>query len=216
MAMLLSEARTIVADHLDDASNDRWSSSQLDNGLKYGLASCINEYIAGGGDRLDKVLATSTDANGVVDLSSVDPQKIKALAMVVGTRFYPIVECEYEERALNDGQIRSVQIRYVPSFVLPTGASTAIVSISGTAAKTFDSLEQWICARAALYCSVKDAEDRPELRRIEQEIRDTVLSYPTIPKTLAFPERPHWYSNWFNWSWKADEQKLQLSRKGFF
>lgn len=216
MAILLSEARTIVADHLDDSANDRWSTSQIDTGLKYALASCTNEYIAGGGDRLDKVLVTDTTSAGIVDMSSLNPQKIQNLALVSGTRFFPISEVDYEERGLNDGSIKSVQIRYVPNFTLPTSASDAIISISGTAQKTFDALDHWICARAALFCSIKDAEARNELRTVEKEMQNAVMLYPHIPKSLAMPDRPHWWSNYYKWAWKADEQKVQLARSGWF
>lgn len=215
MGYTLAEARSIVADHLDDSANDRWSPSQLDFGLKYALDACIGEYLAAGGDRLNEILVTST-ANGAVSLSSLDPKLISSLTMLVGNRYFPISEVAHPERVLQDSGVHSVEISYVRSFVLPTTTSHPLVGNGASAAKSFGTLENWICARAALFCSVKDAEGRPELKALEQEMKDAVLLTPSIPKCLAFPDKPSHYSNWFVWSYKPDTQVIQLGRKGWF
>lgn len=216
MALTLAEARTIVADHLDDASNDRWTTAQLDIGLKFALGACTDDYAANGGDRLQKVLSTTSDTSGLIDLSSVDPKKILGVALTIGNRFFPVSECTYEERGLNDSSARSFTVRYMPTFTLPTNTGHPIVGSAATAAKTFDSFDNWICSRAALFCSIKDADARQELRVLEQELRRTVMEYPKIPRATAFPDRPHWYSNWFVWAYKPDDQKIQMARRGWF
>ncbi len=216
MGYTLAEARSIVADHLDDAANDRWSASQLDYGLKYALDACISEYLAAGGDRLNEILSTTSTVNGTVSLSSYDPKKVSNVTLVIGNVFFPIQEVDYHERVLNDQSAKTVEISYVRTFVLPTTTSHPLVGNGATAAKSFGALENWICARAALFCSVKDAESRPELRTLEQEMKDAVMLNPSIPKSLAFPDKPHAYSNWFAWAYKPDTQTIQIGRKGWF
>ncbi len=216
MGLTLAEARDVVEDFLDDASNVRWSTSQVDVALKYALSMCLNDYISAGGDRFDEVLSTTSTTSGTVDLSSYDPVKIQGMTMTVGTRQFPITEIAYEERGLEDSVARSVVLRFVRSYVLPTTTSHALVGNGATAAKSWFAFDHWICIKAALYCSIKDADPRPELAALEKEARENVVFTTSIPKSLAFPQRPHWYSTWIGFSWKADSQKIVLSRRGGF
>lgn len=215
MGYTLAEARDIVEDHLDDADNARWSTSQIDVGLKYALDHCLSEYVSAGGDRLHEIVSTTTASDGTVDLSSYDPKEIKSVSLVIGSRYFPLKEVSYQERGLNDAAARSVEIRLLRTLALPTTTTHPLVGNGATAGKSFNSFESWICARAARFCAVKDAEARQELIALEQEMRDAVMVQPSIPKASAFPERPSWYSNWFVWAFKPDTQKIQIGRRGW-
>lgn len=216
MGLTLTQARSVVLDFLDDVINARWSTSQVDVALAYALSACINDYVAAGGDRFDTTLATTSTSAGIVDLSSVDPCKIQGVSILLGTRNFPITEVSYEERGLDDGVARSITIRYVKSYVLPTSTGHPLVGAGATAAKSWMAFDHWICAKAALYCSIKDAEARPELATLEKDARENAIFTANIPKSLPFPMRPHWYSNWLAFAWKQDEQKIQVARKGWF
>lgn len=214
--LTLLQARDVVEDFLDDATNARWSTSQVDVGLAFALSACMNDYIAAGGDRFDTTLATTTTSAGVVDLSSVDPSKIQGVSLLLGTRNFPITEVAYEERGVDDAVVRNITIRYVKSYVLPTNTGHPLVGSGATSAKTWLAFDHWICAKAALYCAIKDAESRPELATLERDARENAIFTASIPKSLPFPMRPHWYSNWLAFAWKQDEQKLVVCRKGWF
>ena len=215
MGYTVAEARDIVEDHLDDADNARWSTSQIDVGLKYALDHCISEYVSAGGERLHEILSTTTATDGTVDLSSYDPKEIKSVSLVVGSRYFPLKEVSYQGRGLNDAAARSVEIRVLRTFALSATTTHALVGNGATAGKSFNALESWICARAALFCAIKDDEARPALRALEQEMKDAVMLQPSIPKATAFPEKPSWYSNWFVWAYKPDTQKIQIGRRGW-
>jgi hypothetical protein len=217
MGLTLAQARDVVEDFLDDPTNARWSTSQIDVALAYALSSCMNDFVAAGGDRFDAVLTTTTTSAGVVDLSSYDPVKIQGVTVLIGSRYFKLTEVPYEERGIEDATVRNINIRYVRSFVLPTSSNTGhgIVSVSGTSAKTWLAFDHWICARAALYCATKDGESRPDLANIEKEARENAIFTTAIPKALPFPTQPHWFSNWLGYAWKQDEQKLVVVRKGW-
>lgn len=216
MGLTLAQARLAVEDFLDDAANVRWSDANIDVALKYALSMCQNDYISAGGDRFDEVLSTSTTSAGVVDLSSYDPIKLQGVSLTVGTRLFPLTEVGFEERGLDDGTVRSIAIRFVRTFVLPTTTSHPLVGNGATSAKTWFAFDHWICIKAALYCSTKDGERRSDLEALEKEARENVIFTCNIPKSLPFPDRPHWYSIWYAFAWKPDEQKLIVARRGWF
>lgn len=216
MGLTVAQARDIVEDHIDDSGNARWSESQVDNALRYALDSCRKEYLAAGGDRLFEISESTTDSNGRVDLSSLNPDYIAGVTLVMGNRFFPLSQVQYEERLLNDNAARSIQVRYARTLSLSSTTSHPLVGNGATAAKSFDAFEHWICARAAMFCSVKDADNRPELKELELQAKNAAMFAPHIPQSTAFPGKPHWYSRYYVWTWKPDEQKLQLARKGWF
>jgi hypothetical protein len=216
MGLTLAQARDIVEDFLDDNTNSRWSVAQIDTALGYALNSCLNDYLAGGGERLHEIVNVSTDALGKADLSSYNPNFIAGITLSVGNREFRIPEVSWEERGLNDSQIRPLSIRLLRTFSIPSTTSHPLVGVGATGAKTWPAFEHWVCIRAALFCSTKDAEDRADLQRLESEARDNALVLPAIPKAVPFASKPHWYSVWFSWAWDPASQTIQICRKGWF
>lgn len=209
----LADARTIVADHLDDASNDRWSTTQIDRALAQALSACVDDYLAAGGDRFDEILDTTSSTAGVVDLSSVDPIVIKGVSMLQGAQYWPIKAVRLEEKNIVDDSARSLQIRYVRKFVLPTTTSHDIVGNGATSANSWIAFDNWICAKAALLCAVKDAEARQELRTVEQDIKESCLKHTRVPKSVQFPVRRGYYSSWFGYAWNQNAKDLVMVRQ---
>lgn len=216
MGLTLAQARDVVEDFLDDATNARWSTAQIDVALGFALSACMNDYLAAGGDRFDELqTSTSSAVDGTINLSSVDPYMIRGVTCLVGNRNYPITEIGFEERGVADTTARSITIRYVRGFVLPTNTSHPLVGNGATAGKTWVAFDHWVCAKAALYCSIKDAEGRPELAALEKDARENAIFTSPIPKSYPFPSRPFWYSAYLQYAWNQSAQTLIVCRKGY-
>lgn len=217
MTLTITQARVVLADHLDDASNIRWSTTQLDTALGYALSSCLTDYVAAGGDRFDEeVSATSTTA-GVVDLSSYDPIAIKSVSMLIGSRYWPIPEGRVEQRIMHDTDARTLQIRLVRNLSLSTTAGDKLLSYGEAGARTavpsWDAFEHWLILRAALFASAKDAEARPEIARLEERAAASVAAMPRTPKAMPFPRRRGLYSQLFGFVWQHGAQDMQITKR---
>lgn len=215
--MLLSTAREIVLDHLDDTNDgsgngDRWSSAQIDRGLEQALSQCVDEYVSSGGDRLDQLLDTTSTTSGEVDMSTIDPLDIKGVSLLEGLRYWPIKSYRLEEKNIIDTTARSLQIRYVRKFVLPTNTAHHIVGVGATVGNSWLAFDNWICAKAALYCSIKDAEGRPEIKAMAEDVRYSVMAHTKIPKAVPFPTRKPYISQWYGYVYHQNTKKLILVR----
>lgn len=211
MALTVAQARQVVLDHLDD-NNTRWSNAQIDVGLSVALSQCLDDYISGGGDRFDTVTSVTSDANGSVDLSTLNPFAIRGLSLLVGQRYFPIRQVQVEDRNLDDKVIRTYQLRYCKTYALSGTASDPLVGVGSVAAQSWDVFEHWICARAALFCAVKDADPRPELAMLAKQLAGTVMTTMKIPRSLPFPSPPYVYSQLVFWTWKRDTRTMQMVR----
>jgi hypothetical protein len=211
--MDLAAARTLVLEHLDDDQKDRWSDAQIDKALAYSLSACLDEYLTAGGERLDLVTTQSSNTSGEADLSTFNPLDIKNVNLVIGSRYWPIQPVTIGDKNVNDGEIKTLEIKYVPKLVLPTTTTHPLVGNGATAYNSWDQFENWICLKAALFASIKDAEDRPEIKYLEQEARSGCLSHPRIPKALPFPLPSGYYSKWYAWYWDQQNKKLIVSRQ---
>jgi hypothetical protein len=217
MTLDLATARAVVLDHLDDTNDgsgngDRWTSTQVDRALSQALSQCIDEYIASGGDRLDELLDTTSNTSGEIDLSTIDPLTIKGVSLLEGTRYWPIKALKVEEKNIIDNTTRSLQIRYVRKFSLPTTTTHKLVGNGATAGNSWDNLDNWICAKAALYCSIKDAEARPEIKAMAEDMRFSVMSHSKIPKAVPFPTRRPYISQWYGYVYHQNAKKMILVR----
>lgn len=209
----LAQARSIVSDHLDDAGNDRWSTAQIDSALQLSLSMCIDDYCSAGGDRLDVLHSGTTSTSGELDLSSQNPLVIKGVSVLQGSTYWPIKAVRFEDRNIQDNSQKTLQVRYVPKFVLPTNTGHPLVGSGATAANSWDALDNWICSRAALFCSIKDAEARQELRAMDNEIRSSVLTHARIPGALPFPTPRKYLSAWFGYIWDQSDKTIIMVRQ---
>lgn len=220
MTLTLAQARLVVQDHLDDTptsgiDGDRWTAAQVDTGLSFALSQCLDEYVSSGGDRFDEILDTSSNTSGEVDLSTVDPIEIKGISLLQGGTYWPIKSYRLEEKNIIDTTVRTLQIRYVRKFVLPTTTTHKIMGNGATAANSWDAFDHWVCAKAALFCSTKDAEGRPEIKQLAEDLRFSVLSHTKVPKSVPFPARRNWYSQWIGWVWSQNAKKVVLTLRNY-
>lgn len=211
--MDLAAARTLVLEHLDDADQDRWSDAQVDKALAYALSACQDEYLTSGGERLDLSASVTSNTSGEADLATLNPVDIKNVNMVIGGRYWPIEPVRISDKNVIDGEAKTLEIKYVPKLVLPTTTTHPLVGSGATQYNSWDQFENWICLKAALFCSIKDAEDRPEIKFLMEEARAGCLSHPRIPKALPFPTPFSYYSQWYAWYWDQQNKKLIVSRQ---
>jgi hypothetical protein len=202
----------VVSDHLDDRNNTRWSTAQIDIGLSVALSQCLDDYISGGGDRFDTVTTITSDSNGAVDMSTLDPFAIRGISLLVGSRYFKIQPQILEDRNLDDKVIRTYQFRYCKTYALSTTASDPLIGVGATPALSWDVFDHWVCAKAAQFCSVKDSDRRPDITILERSLAGTVMTTIKVPGSQPFPSPPYVYSQLIYWVWKRDTRTLQFVR----
>ncbi|MBL0320575.1 MAG: hypothetical protein IPP74_14965 [Alphaproteobacteria bacterium] len=215
--LTLAQARTIVADHLDDNDasnpNERWSTTQIDTALQYALSKCLDDYLANGGERFDVLASKTSTTSGVCDLTTEDPLVVKGLSVQFGNSYYPIKANKTEDRGLADSTSRTVQVRYVPRMAIPTTTSHPLVGSGATAYNSWYAFDHWVCVQAAIFCAVKDAELRAELQSLNSELMGTVLTHAHVPRAMPFPVSRGWHSDHIKWvkdTWTASTKQLVL------
>jgi hypothetical protein len=211
--LTLSNCIDTVRDHLDDPDEDRWSEAQIVNSLRAALSHCIEEYVASGGDRLDTVVDFPSASNGVLDLSSQNPLSIKGVSLLIGNRYWPIKSTTFEYRNIAQNFAFPVQVRLIKEYDLPANTAHPLVGEGATAANLPNIFAYWVCVKAAIFCSAKDAEPRNELRYLEQTYTASILAPARIPSSVPFPVEIGFYSDWYQWVWKADERKMILVQR---
>lgn len=213
MTLTLAQARDVVEDHLDDASNARWTTAQIDVALQMALDQCLNDYITAGGERFDTLVSITSTTGGIVALTSYDPLVIQGVSVLWGNRYYPIQASRPEERGLADGTARTVQVRYVPRMTIPTTTSHKLVGTGATAYNSWDAFDHWVCVHAAMFCAIKDAELRQELMALENRLGSSVLNHARMPKQRPFPRAYGMYGDHLKWvrdTWTASSKQLAL------
>lgn len=213
--MDLAAARTALLQHLDD-DGSRWPEADQDRALAHALSACLTDYAAAGGDRLDTIEQISTTSAGVGSLSAQNPIRIKSVSLKEGTQFFPIAELPMSQRMYDDTTVRTIEVRYIRGYTLPTTSTHALVGVTTTAANTWQAFEDWIVARAALFASVKDEDMRDSLARLESQMRDSILVMPTIPSQVPFPRATQWRAAYLGWSYRPDTKAVILTRRGPF
>ena len=211
MTLTLATARFTVLDHLDD-DNTRWSEAQVDRALSYALSQTLFDYASGGGDRFDVTEALSTTA-GSLSLATRVPILIRGVSLLVGQRYFPLTQRPIEDRSITDDQTRSLQVRYVRAYALPTDSTHPLVGVGATPALSWDGFDHWVCLRAAMFASTKDAELRNELVDQEARAASSVMTIAKTPTALPFPARLRYYSQILVWTWQRDTQTLILTRR---
>lgn len=189
----LAEARTLVAQDLDDTNNRRWSTAQIDVALQGAVSSCVSQYATAGGNAFDLDLSTSSASTGVVDLTSIAPiLHIKLVQIVTGTSpslTYTLVEpTRKADRFQTEPAVYTLAIVYVRDYRVPTTTTHPLVGVGATEAASWPDFDQWVCAEAALRLGVKDNDMRPGLEQYAARARQAVLDRLNTPR--AYPLSP--------------------------
>lgn len=212
----LAEARTAVADFLDDPNNRRWTTTQIDASLKVALSRCMSDYASAGGRLFDEeVSGTSSATDGTVDLTSYGPIVVREVSILSGNRYDPVEPSRKIDREILDAVARTVKVRITRDWQLPTTTTHQLVGNGATAAKAWAAFDDWICATAALRCAVKDDDRRPGIADMEARLRASVLdrANPARSRPLPLPRMQGAVAWALVWSYDAQTQMLQLARE---
>lgn len=212
MTLTLAQARTVVLDHLDD-DGTRWSTTQIDTALALGISQCLTDYTSAGGDRFDTIESFTTTSAGVIAMTAKNPVLLRGLSLQVSRRFFPLQQTSPEERWVSDDTVRTVQVRYVKTYSLSATAGDPLIGVGATAAQSWDAFDHWVCMKAALFCSIKDADGRPELAAAEAAMAGSILTTSRIPSAVPFPGPLRIYSSFLSWFWVRDTQSIQIVRR---
>lgn len=220
MGLTLTQARSVLGTHLDDPidGTGRYSTAEADLALSMALSACLTDYVTAGHTRFDTEIDSlaSSASDGTVSLSAIDPMIIREVAIETGGGlFYPIYATKKGDKQRAETTAHDLRITYVPEYALPSTTSHPLVGSGATAANSWLAFDEWICARAALRLAVKDAEGRDELRRIEQDLRQSVLLRTDVPLSRRFPSPPTGYTAFIRWTWLPGTKQMQLCRVVF-
>jgi hypothetical protein len=211
MALTLAEARAVVSDHLDD-DGTRWATAKVDTGLSAALSACLRDYVDAGKDALAEQVNASSTTAGVLDLSTYKPIKIHSISVKVGTTYYPVRAVDPGQRERDDTTARDCYVYLTRDFALPSNTGHPLVGIGATAAGASHAFDQWVCARAALYLSTKDDDDRAPVARMVADLRDTCLKEPIRPSSRMFAPPPRFYTRLLRWYYNPRTGGLHLCR----
>lgn len=189
----LAEARTLVAQDLDDPNNRRWTTAQIDVGLQGALSSCLSQYITAGGNAFDLDLSVTTASTGIADLTSVAPILfIKTVQIVTGSSpaltYTNVTPTRKGDRFQTEPAVYTLALIYVRDYRIPTTTSHPLVGVGATEAASWPDFDQWVCAEAALRLGVKDNDKRPGLEAYMERARKAVLERLNTPR--AYPLTP--------------------------
>ena len=177
--MLLSEARTRVANVLDDAPNTRWTVSEIDTALLTGQTEVMQLAVGSGSNLFRTTTNVSSSAAGLVDLTAIKPLRIVDLAQTVGTARYPVLPASIGDIVQTRAGPDAFQLVYVPRPSFPTAPGNAFVwSTSQVVLPQMDAL---MCFIAASELKVKEGEVNAGIEVRKQELRNTVMSEINVP-----------------------------------
>lgn len=207
----LAQARTKVARYLNDASNERWSTSEIDDALADALSTCIRQYAAAGGDRFNEEVDETPDSNQLVDLSSYDPIEIAQVWIKRSGFSWPISYVKHQEAGRAPTGTYDVRIFLIRTPVFPDTTTYPLVqSAANTAMKSWREFDQWVCVKAAIDLSTKDGEGRPDLVAIERQLSKSIMNNPVQVRASKFPKAYRGLSEAIRYTYEPSTQKVGL------
>lgn len=216
--LTLAEARTKVGQLLDDASNVRYSSANVDDALADALNVCLTRYASEGGDRFDlETTGTTSASTGASSaLTGAAALLIKQVSVVSGSVAYRIPAKNPMRRGYPDLTARDIRILYVREYALPTTTTHPLVGVGATEANSWRAFDRWVCYEAAVQLAIKDQEQaRLAVLRSEADRASTAaLIRPSTPGGYPVP-RPEWSPAYEDLSWQAVGTTIYLNRSGW-
>lgn len=222
MPLTIGDARSQILDHLDDELGRRYAPNddftKVDRALRSALNRCLDDYVAAGGDRFDEnVDCTTSASDGSVNLADEKLLHIRGVLVNPTTdgTLYPIDSGDKLSRGLIDLTSRDlvlVAVRQFPIEEDPNGDDLLVGEVNG-AARSWDSFDEWVCARAALQLGIKDDEMRRALLATIEDLRSSIVGQKKNPASRPWPERRTYsflLQNQLRWLWYQREQTLQL------
>lgn len=213
--LTLAEARTAILRRLDDVNGNRFakngSNLGLDDGLRWALTACLEDYVTAGGSAFD-VEATVSSVLGVASLASIAPLHIRSVQINDGVTFYRVQPCERADKVTVDLNSRTLSVVSVRDYALSTTAGDPLVGVGAVAAPSWQAFDQWVVAEAALHVGILDNDKRPGLEALAARARASVIDRIDTPRSrpLRHPGQTWpWYRR-LGWTWQQSTTALTL------
>lgn len=148
MSITLANARTRIlklADDVDGVVAD--STTVQDDALLNAFHAVYLQASALAPDRFAKEASVTTNANGVADLSSLDPVRILSVSHVSGVTRLPIPPCRLSDGPSDVAGEKTLKISYLPALTFPASSGDAFVW--GQSSLDLPALDALMCLRAA-------------------------------------------------------------------
>lgn len=210
MALSVTDARAQVQRLLDDAvGGKRWTAGHVDAALAPALNKCMLDLIESGDHRFVQQLESSTLSTGLLSMTSQDPLLILAVAIKRSGHWARVRPQGRDASNEPFAAVRELRVGYVPNTSLDT-VTPSNPLVSGP---TFDALDEWVCARAAVRLAIVDGERPPALVALAADARQSILSQPQTPATRSrtryrYLDRPD-----VSWSYRPEDKAIELVRR---
>lgn len=185
-SLTLVQARTRVADLLDDGNNVKWTTTQIDVSLQAALSMCLSDAVTAGCDNFNTEVSVATVA-GLATLTG-PLLAVRGVQVSTGGSYYSVAPVVKQERCILDTSVRTLLVEVVKDYAIPTTTSHPLVGEGATAAATWPAFDQWVCIEAALLCGVMDNDQRRGLEKMRDAYRMSVMDRINTPFTRPLPD----------------------------
>lgn len=196
--LTLAQARTRVANLLDDPNKVRWSDAVIDISLQAALSQCLSDVVMAGCDVFDQEVSVTTDSTGLASLTGPLLAVRTVQVATAPNNFYTVAPIVRRERQLLEAAVRNLVVEVVPDFQISTTSTHPLVGAGATAAATWPAFDQWVCAEAALLNGVFDNDSRKGLERMRDGLRKSAMDRINTPFSRPLPDADY-SSSWISW-----------------
>lgn len=217
--LTLSQARAETRGLLDNTETTRWTNAQVDSALASALSSCIDGYIAHGGDHFDiETTGTTSATDGSLSLSALRANYIRDVGVTVGNVTTRVQKKDAMRRGYADLVARTLRLVYVPVYLLPVDATHPLVGDGAKPAASWLAFDKCIVAEAAYELAIKDGEQAriDRLERFAKKKHDEAFIHTSNPRSSAWPrpERSAVIED-LQWTWVESTATLYLVRRAW-
>jgi hypothetical protein len=187
MAHTLATARDSVRRLLDDnGTNQRYTTSAIDQALQDALSCGLSDYASTGGDMFDVEVSVATVA-GLATLTG-PLILVRTVQVSSGNSRHTVRPMRRTDRRFVDTSVRTLLVELVKDYVLPTNTAHPFVGDGATPANSWHGFDMWCFSHAALSLGITDNDKRPGLNDLEKRLRDAMLKRANTPSGRPLPD----------------------------
>lgn len=215
MGFTVDQAVAYVRKKLNtDSSSTEWSASEITDALEGAMAQTIEDYVDKGGDALNEYLSLTSDANGLVDLSTYNCVRIFGAQVQQGQDFYSLPAALPSGQIYKDEVARDVRLKVVRGYTPSATGSDPL--LNGGGARNAITLERLICLRAVEELLIDDAAAVRALERTLARYEKSAFKFKGVQgANILNGGKKITTGNLFNnraWSYDPATESLQIWR----